>query len=56
MSCLSAGGPAVLEGVDNTEAEEGEDHGDGRHDRHDHPQLETDKMELVILDTLTMPN
>ena len=29
----------MLEGVDDAEADEGEHHGDGRHDRHDHPQL-----------------
>ena len=35
----------MLEGVDDAEADEGEHHGDGRHDRHDHPQLAKDKIE-----------
>ena len=39
-ACLAARGAAVLEGVGQAEADEGEHDGDGGHDRHDHPQLE----------------
>ena len=55
-SCLSAGGPAVLEGVDDAEADEGEHHGDGRHDRHDHPQLGRHEIEKEMLDTMAISN
>ena len=40
----------MLEGVDDAEADEGEHHGDGRHDRHDHPQLARGKIEKEMLD------
>ena len=46
----------MLEGVDNAEADEGEHHGDGRHDRHDHPQLVRDEIEKEMLDTMAISN
>ena len=46
----------MLEGVDNAEADEGEHHGDGRHDRHDHPQLGRHEIEKEMLDTMAISN
>ena len=46
----------MLEGVDNAEADEGEHHGDGRHDRHDHPQLVRGEIEKEMLDAMAISN
>ena len=46
----------MLECVDDAEADEGEHHGDGRHDRHDHPQLVRDEIEKEMLDTMAISN